>query len=181
MAPFNSVPAAIYEELRSIAGAEFVFESFPAQLRRVYLARGRNRWAKMVATDYQPMRLKKWLEREKQQYLKENPNVKKFKLHNLRGTAMSQAKEAGIHFEDAAIAFGCNPNTMRKHYLAFDEVAVTDRVMDAIQGNGNGVEKGNGEAQPKGKSASESDQKGRNGDHRGKKGTEKDGGESGEN
>jgi hypothetical protein len=93
----------------------------------------------MVGQVFEPMRLKKWLEREKRQYLKKNPTAKKFKLHNLRGTAMSKAKEAGIHFEDAAIAFGCNADTMRKHYLALDELAVTDRVMDALQGNGNGA------------------------------------------
>jgi hypothetical protein len=39
----------------------------------------------------------------------------------------------GISYEDAAVAFGCNPDTMRKHYIAFDEVAVSDRVMQAIQ------------------------------------------------
>jgi len=130
------LPAAIYEELLSIAGPVFVFESFPALLRKALFARGLDRWAEMVASAFEPIRLKKWLEREKRQYLKKNPTVKKFKLHNLRGTAMSKAKEAGVHFEDAAIAFGCNPDTMRKHYLALDEVAVTDRVMDAIQGQG---------------------------------------------
>ena len=67
--------------------------------------------------------------------LKRNPLAKKFKLHNLRGTAMTRAKEAGIRYEDAAIALGCNPETMRKHDVAPDEVVVSDRVMEAIQGD----------------------------------------------
>ena len=134
----------------------------------------------MVGETFEPIRLKKWMEREKRQYLKKNPTVKKFKLHNLRGTAMSKAMEAGIHFEDAAIAFGCNPDTMRKHYLAMDEVTVTDRVMDAIQGNS----AGNGAAKPGAGAAESGDQKasgGEIGERRGETGTEKDGGEYGEN
>ncbi len=46
---------------------------------------------------------------------------------------MSKAKMAGVSYEDAAIAFGCNPDTMRQHYIALDEVEVSDRVMDRIQ------------------------------------------------
>ncbi len=133
------LPPAIFEELRAIAGPHFVFEAHSAQLRRFYVQRGWTRQAKMVE-EFSPKRLRLWLEREKRLYLKKNPGVKKFKLHNLRGAAMSKAKEAGIHFEDAATAFGCNPDTMRKHYLAMDEVAVTDRVMEAIQGKRNGTE-----------------------------------------
>jgi hypothetical protein len=34
---------------------------------------------------------------------------------------------------DAAVAFGCNPDTMRKHYIALDEVEISDRVMERIQ------------------------------------------------
>lgn len=45
---------------------------------------------------------------------------------------------AGVSYEDAAIAFGCNPETMRQHYLALDEIAITDRVMDEVQGRRGG-------------------------------------------
>ena len=64
------------------------------------------------------------------EYLKTHPEAKKFKLHNFRGTAMSKALEAGVSYEHAAVAFGCNPATMRQHYIALDEVAISDRVMD---------------------------------------------------
>ena len=66
-------------------------------------------------------------------YFEERPEARKFKLHNLRGTAMSMAKMAGVSFEDAAIAFGCHPATMREHYLALDEMAISDRVMAEMQ------------------------------------------------
>ena len=47
---------------------------------------------------------------------------------------MSRARMAGVSYDDAAIAFGCNPQTMRQHYIALDEVGSSDRVMDKIQG-----------------------------------------------
>jgi hypothetical protein len=127
------LPPAIYEELRSLSGARFVWEAFPEQLCRTYRERGWRR-ASRVEPEYRPVRLKKWLQREKRCYLKLHPKAKRFKLHNLRGTAMTKAKEAGISYEDAAVAFGCNPETMRKHYVALDETMIADRVMEAIQG-----------------------------------------------
>ena len=48
-------------------------------------------------------------QRQKRIYLKQNPTAKAFQLHNLRGTAMTKAKEAGISDEDAAVAFGSIP------------------------------------------------------------------------
>ena len=45
---------------------------------------------------------------------------------------MTRAWMAGIKVEDAAIAFGCDPETMREHYLALDEQAIADRVLGQI-------------------------------------------------
>ena len=47
---------------------------------------------------------------------------------------MSKARMAGVGFDDAAVAFGCHPETMRKHYVALDETEISDRVMDRMQG-----------------------------------------------
>lgn len=46
---------------------------------------------------------------------------------------MSKARMAGVSYDDASIAFGCHPETMRKHYLALNEESIADRVMDQIQ------------------------------------------------
>ena len=46
---------------------------------------------------------------------------------------MSKARMAGVSYDDAAVAFGCNPQTMREHYIALDEQQITDRVMERIQ------------------------------------------------
>jgi len=36
---------------------------------------------------------------------------------------------AGVSYDDAAVAFGCNPQTMRQHGITLDAVAISDRVM----------------------------------------------------
>lgn len=86
--------------------------------------------------DFDPKRLKRWVQKEKEEYLaahKDDPNIRHFKLHNLRGTAMSRAKQAGATYDQASISFGCHPETMRKHYLQLDETAIADDVFDRIQ------------------------------------------------
>ena len=90
-----------------------------------------------MVRSFTPYRLVNWLEDQVVEYLKAHPKVKKFKLHNFRGTAMSRARMAGVSYDDAAVAFGCNPQTMRQHYIALDEVEISDRVMEKIQ---NGIE-----------------------------------------
>ena len=80
--------------------------------------------------------MKRWVQKEKEEYLaahEGDSKVRHFKLHNLRGTAMSRAKQAGATYDQASIAFGCHPETMRKHYLHLDETAISDGVFDKIQ------------------------------------------------
>ena len=81
---------------------------------------------------FAPERFVNWLE-DQALVLQGKPEVNKFKLHNFRATAMSRARMAGVTYDDAAVAFGCNPQTMRQHYIALDEVEISDRVMDQNQ------------------------------------------------
>lgn len=125
------IPSSIYHELKKQAGRNHVFGNFSKQLRAIHIKRGKPNHAKCVR-DFTPNRLKSWLQKQKTLYLKTNPEIKQFKLHNFRGTAMSKARMAGISYDDAAVAFGCHPETMRKHYISVDELEITDRVMDAL-------------------------------------------------
>jgi hypothetical protein len=129
----SKLPAALYEELREGAGPTYVWEHFAEQLREVYVRRRRPNLAKCVA-DFDPKRMVNWFQDRLVEYRKENPKARRYKLHNLRGTAMSKAKQAGVAYDAAAIAFGCHPETMRAHYVRLDETAIADAVMDSIQG-----------------------------------------------
>ncbi|MBN2023395.1 MAG: phage integrase N-terminal SAM-like domain-containing protein [Pirellulales bacterium] len=114
------LPPALFAELQQIAGPVYVFERFA---RELFVAR-----KKMYPfLPFTPARLVKWLQGEADRYFR-TTKAKRFKLHSLRATAMSQARMAGIPEGDAAVAFGCNPETMRKHYLNLDEVAIADQV-----------------------------------------------------
>ena len=126
------LPQALFDELRAIAGSTFVFETFSKQLRAIHRKRGNLHHAAMVR-EFAPARLIDWLQNQASDYFKANPTAEKFKLHNLRGTAMSQARMAGVSYDDVAIAFGCNPQTMREHYLALEEQQISDRVMDKMR------------------------------------------------
>ena len=138
--------ASLRRIAEKIAGKKFVFGAFATQLRRVHIKRGNPHHAISVG-DFSPGQLRAWLQDEKSLYFEAGIQPQSpFKLHNLRGTAMSKARMAGVGFDDAAIAFGCHPETMRKHYVALDETEISDRVMDKIQGC-NGLKSGekNGE------------------------------------
>ncbi len=131
----SKLPAELYDELKSLAGPIYVWERFSEQLRSVYIARKESHHA-AATKEFDPKRFKRWVQKEKEEYLlahEGDPNVRHFKLHNLRGTAMSRAKQAGATYDQASIAFGCHPETMRKHYLQLDETAIADGVFDKIQ------------------------------------------------
>jgi hypothetical protein len=48
--------------------------------------------------------------------------------HMFRKRAFTMAWKAGIDMRQASIAYGCNVDTLMKHYVAMDEQAVTDDV-----------------------------------------------------
>lgn len=127
------LPTHIFEELQKLAGREYLFEKFAEQLRQVHINQGNSHHSASVGT-FKPEQLVKWMQKEKKRYFDDNPDAKPFKLHNFRGTAMSKARMAGVSFDDAAVAFGCHPETMRQHYTSLDEETITDKVMDAMNG-----------------------------------------------
>jgi|GEM_PF-2956224 hypothetical protein len=124
------LPPALFAELQAIAGPTYVFERFAEQLREIHLKKGHPGHARCVR-GFQPHRLKDWLQDQLRAYL-DTSEAAPFKLHNFRGTAMSKARMARTADSDAAIAFGCNPTTMRQHYHALDEVAIADDVFSRM-------------------------------------------------
>ncbi|MBA3727516.1 MAG: hypothetical protein H0W86_14070 [Armatimonadetes bacterium] len=82
--------------------------------------------------DFSPVRLKRWLQDEIDDYCKAHSEVKRFSAHAFRKRAMTEAWRLGIHPEKAAIAFGCGVRTMMTHYVTMDETATADEVLNAI-------------------------------------------------
>lgn len=46
---------------------------------------------------------------------------------------MTRAWDADIPIDKASIAFGCNAETMKKHYIRKERMAITDAVFAQIQ------------------------------------------------
>lgn len=122
----------LYRDLKGICGKQFVFEHFSKELRQFHIRRGKPQHARMVK-EFRPDKIVGWIQDEIQVFRATHPEIKYFKLHNFRGTAMSKARAKGVSYDDAAIAFGCHPETMRKHYIQLDEIPISDDVMDRIQ------------------------------------------------
>jgi integrase len=131
------LPPALFTELQAMAGPTYVFQRFADELRAAHRQCGRWNHCRVVK-DFSPRQLVGWLQDQAAAYFRKSGAVR-FKLHNLRGTAMSKARMAGVAESDAAIAFGCNPATMRGHYLALDEEKIADDVFAKMQGAGAGT------------------------------------------
>jgi site-specific recombinase XerD len=125
------LPAALFAELQGVAGPIYVFEQFSEELRQARLKRGHPNHTKAVL-GFTPDRMVNWLQDQARAYFKAS-GAERFKLHNFRGTAMSKARMARIADSDAAIAFGCNPQTMRQHYQSLDEAEIADDVFSRMQ------------------------------------------------
>lgn len=126
------LPEAICQELETLAGPVYLWERYSEQLREFHRKKGNNNHAKCVK-DFLPQRLKRFLQNEVAEYCQAHPDARPFTLHDFRGTAMSTAKKAGVTYDEAAITFGCHPETMRRHYIVIDEVAISDGVLERVQ------------------------------------------------
>jgi hypothetical protein len=152
----------LYQELQAIAGPTYVFERFSEELKAIYRAKG-NRYAANAIKEFTPARVKRWMQDAAKAYF-DTTKVPRFKLHNFRGTAMSKARLAGISYDDAAVAFDCDPRVMQQHYAAFDKANIADRVFEHIQNGGNGGgANGNGASEKAGGGANGNDASEKNG------------------
>jgi serine/threonine protein phosphatase 1 len=126
------LPEPICRELEALAGPVYLWERHSDQLRDFHRKKGNPNHAKSVK-EFTPERLMRFLQREVSDYFDAHPDLRPFTLHDFRRMAMSTAKMAGVSYDDAAITFGCHPETMRQHYLVLDEVAIADSVLDRVQ------------------------------------------------
>ena len=129
------VPEAIYEELQGIVGPAWLWESHVSGLRAFNIAHHNLQSARNVK-EFSPERFMWWLQFEVTEYnrtLKNTPGFRKFTAHNFRDTAMTRAWDANISVDKAAIALGCHPETMKKHYVVKDRMAIADEVLSQIQ------------------------------------------------
>lgn len=136
---YARVPGAVFRELEATAGPKYVWERYPDELNAIYRSRGKRKYAR--CQEFRPERLKRFLQNEIIEYNTENdgkPGFVPFTAHNFRDTAMTKAWDADIDLDRAAIAYGCNRETMKKHYIRKEALAVADAVFIRVQSHANG-------------------------------------------
>jgi integrase len=115
------LPPALYQELQALAGPRYVWESW--RLR-----------PGAQQPEFRPVVFGRWLRRQLKAYLDEDASRRRFRLHDLRGTAMTRYLNAsGGDWQGGAIAFGCDPETMKNHYVELDRGRIADKVFATIQ------------------------------------------------
>ena len=124
------LPDDLFAALDAIKGPTYLWESYPVGLKAVL---ERKSWpTHQLKLDFNPMRMVGWIMTIFADYNADHPNAPRLKSHQLRKRAFTASWEKKIDPRKAAIAIGCNVDTMMKHYVALDEQATTDEVFAAL-------------------------------------------------
>jgi integrase len=129
----RSVPldAALYAALDGFKGETWLWENYLPGLKAAVAAKG---WpTHQLNPEFSPQRLYYWVEALFADYRTANPERPVLTTHMFRKRAFTLAWQAGVDPRRAAIAYGCNVDTLVKHYTLIDEQQVTDDVFAQLQ------------------------------------------------
>jgi len=127
------LPLDMAEALTGFAGKKYLWERYVGQLRDVLKKKGVP--THRLNPEFSPTRLYQWVENLFKEYNATKPKSGPLTSHQFRKRAFTLAHKGGIRPHDAAIAFGCNVDTLMRHYVALDEQEVTDDVFKRIGAN----------------------------------------------
>jgi hypothetical protein len=111
------LPASLAGKLEAIKGKRYLWESYPCGLREAVAKTGHP--THRIKPDFDPKRFYHWVETLFLDYREAHPDRPAIHSHQLRKRAFTKAYQAGVSEREASIAFGCNPDTMHKHYVAW--------------------------------------------------------------
>jgi integrase len=120
------LPKKLYQRLDAIKGPTYLWESQPAGLKDAVKKMGRP--AHRIKADFAPARFYYWVTTLFLDYRAANPDRPPIHSHQLRRRAFTAVWTNNIDPRKAAIAYGCNIDTVMRHYVQLDEQAVTDEV-----------------------------------------------------
>lgn len=126
------LPDDLFAALDAFKGETWLWENYLPGLREAIKAKGWPTHRMVMAFD--PKRLYQWVEGLFADYRKAFPARPRLTTHMFRKRAFTTAWEKGIDARHASIAYGCNVDTLMKHYVALDEQQVTDDVFAKMHG-----------------------------------------------
>jgi integrase len=133
------LPADLFAALEGFKGETYLWENYLPGLRAALKAKGFP--THQMKEEFSPQRLYFWVETLFSDYRKAFPDQPVLTSHMFRKRAFTLAWRAGIDMRQASIAYGCNVDTLMKHYVALDEQEVTDDVFARMHGTKTAGEK----------------------------------------
>lgn len=126
------LPADLYAALDAFKGKAWLWENYLPGLKEALVAKG---WpTHQLDPEFSPQRLYYWIETLFGDYNRAHPDRPRFTSHLLRKRAFTLAWQAGVDARRASIAYGCNVDTLMRHYILMDEQQVTDEVFSQMNG-----------------------------------------------
>jgi integrase len=132
----RAVPLAaeLFDALEGFKGKTWLWENYLRGLKAALKVRG---WPTHQLMDvFSPQRLYFWVETLFADYRKVNKG-QNLTTHMFRKRAFTLAWQKGVDARRASIAYGCNVDTLLKHYVLMDEQQVTDDVFEQMNGAAN--------------------------------------------
>lgn len=124
--------ADLFVVLDAFKGPTWLWEGYVPGLKDALKAKG---WpVHRLSDEFAPKRLYAWAETLFADYRKAHPDRPRLTSHMFRKRAFTMAWQKGIDVRHASIAYGCNVDTLLKHYVALNEQQVTDDVFEKMHG-----------------------------------------------
>lgn len=120
------LPSDLASALDAFKGKTWLWENYVPGLRAALEAKGFP--THQMIDEFSPQRLYFWIETLFADYRKAHKDRPVLTSHMFRKRAFTMAWQAGIDVRHASIAYGCNVETLVRHYIALDEQQVTDDV-----------------------------------------------------
>lgn len=126
------LPADLFATLDAFKGEVWLWEQYVPGLKAAIQAKG---WpVHQLKDEFSPQRLYFWVETLFADYRKAHEDRPALTTHMFRKRAFTLAWKAGVDARRASIAYGCNVDTLMKHYVLLDKQEVTDDVFAKMNG-----------------------------------------------
>ncbi len=126
------LPKDLLQALEAVKGETWLWEAYVPELKAALVAKGFP--VHRLNEEFSPRRLYFWVETLFADYRKAFKDRPLLTSHMFRKRAFTMAWEAGVDARRASIAYGCNVDTLMKHYVLMDEQQVTDDVLKQMDG-----------------------------------------------
>jgi integrase len=126
------LPDDLFAALDACKGKTWLWEGYLPGLKVALKAKGFP--THQLNPQFSPQRLYYWVETLFADYRKAHADRPTLTTHMFRKRAFTMAWQAGVDPRRASIAYGCNVDTLMRHYVSLDEQQVTDDVFGQMHG-----------------------------------------------